>query len=67
MILGVLAQGWRHWLVQERQVEILDVDEFKLGVATLFRDFVSPLGYGLALAAGPRASNNDGNSEHDFS
>jgi hypothetical protein len=28
------------------------------------RDFVSPFGDGFALAAGPRAPDNDGNSEH---
>jgi len=28
------------------------------------RDFVSPLGDGLALATGPRAPDNDGNSKH---
>src|SRR6267142_6891908 len=65
-MLGVLAHSRRHWLVEERQLEILDVDEFKLGVATPLRDFVSPFGHGLALAAGPRASDNDGNSKHQF-
>src|SRR5207244_3031749 len=46
------------------QVEIFDIHKFKLGVATPLRDFVSPFGDGLALAAGPRAPDNDGNSKH---
>jgi hypothetical protein len=38
----------------------------KLGVATLLRDFVNPFGDGLAVATGPRASDDDGNSKHKF-
>jgi len=38
--------------------------EFQLGVGTLLRDFVNPFGHGLALATGPRASDDDGNSKH---
>src|SRR2546425_169873 len=34
------------------------------GVATPLRDFVGPFGDGLALATGPSAPDNDGNSKH---
>ena len=56
----------RHRLVEERQVEVFNVHEFELGVGTLLRDFVNPFGYGLALATGPRASDDDGDSEREF-
>jgi len=54
----------RHWFIEERQVEVFDVHEFKLGVSTLLCDFVNPFGHGLAVATGPRASNDDGNPKH---
>src|SRR5438132_10307622 len=57
----------RHRLVEKRQVEVYDVHEFELGVGPLFRDFVDPFGDGLAVATGPRASEDDGNSQHGFS
>src|SRR5438128_6144901 len=53
----------RHRLVEKRQVEVYDVHEFELGVGPLFRDFVDPFGDGLAVATGPRASEDDGNSQ----
>jgi len=62
-----LPHYWRHWLVQKRQVEILDVDEFEFSVAALLRDFVNPFSHGLAVATRPRASNDNGNLEHKFS
>ena len=63
----VLSHYGRHRLVEERQVEVFDVHEFELGVPTLFRDFVDPFGNGLAIAAGPCASDDDGNSKHNIS
>ncbi len=63
---GVLAHYGRHWLVEEREVEVFDVHEFELGVGALFRDFVDPFGYGLAVAAGLRASEDDCNIKHNF-
>src|SRR5438309_2194096 len=64
--LTVLPHYGRHRLVEERQVVIFDVYEFELGVATLFRDFVDPFGHGLAVAAGPCTSDDDGDSKHKF-
>src|SRR5439155_17084196 len=64
--LTVLPHDGRHRLVEERQVVIFDVHEFEPGVGALFRDFVDPFGDGLAVAAGPRASEDDGNSKHSF-
>jgi hypothetical protein len=60
----ILPHYRRHRLVEKRQIEVFDVHEFKLGVATLLRDFVNSFGYGLALATGPRAADDDGNSKH---
>src|SRR5258705_120042 len=56
----------RHRLVEERQVEVFDVHEFELGVGALLCDFVNPFGHGLAVATGPRASDDDSNSKHNF-
>ena len=64
--LTILPHYWRHWLVQKRQVEILDVDEFEFSVAALLRDFVNPFSHGLAVATRPRASNDDANPKHKF-
>ena len=64
--LTVLAHYGRHGLVEKRQVEIFDVYEFELGVGTLLSDFVNPLSHGLAVATGPRASDDDCNSNHKF-
>ena len=46
---------WRR-LVEQRQVEIFDVYEFEFGVAALFRDFIDPLRYRLAISTRARAS-----------
>jgi len=67
MRFGVLPHNGRHWLVEERQVELFNVHEFKLGVAALFRDFVDPFGHGLSVATGPRASDDYGNFKHNIS
>jgi hypothetical protein len=66
VLVGVPAHNRRHRLVEERQIEVFDVHEIKLGVAALSRDFVNPFGHGLAPATGPRASDDDGNSKHKF-
>src|SRR6266446_1362662 len=64
MRLTVLTHDrWRR-LVQKRQVEILDVHEFELGVAALLCDFVNPFSHGLAVATRPRASENDSDLYH---
>src|SRR6266849_2800310 len=65
--LTVLPHDGRHRLVEERQVEVLNVHEFELGVGALFCDFVDPFGDGLAVATRPRASEDDSNSKHSFS
>ena len=64
--LTVLPHYWRHRFVQEWQIKIFDVDEFEFSVAALLRDFVNPFSYGLAVATGPRASDDNGNLEHMF-
>ena len=45
-----------------------NVHEFELGVGTLLCDFVNPFGHGLAVATGPCASDDDGDSKcfHNF-
>src|ERR1700716_2624567 len=55
----VLPHYWRHRLVEKRQIEIFDVHEFELGVAALFRDFIDPLRYRLAISTRAGASEND--------
>ena len=64
----VLSRHGRHRLVEERQVEVFDVHEFKLGVAPLLCDFVNPFGHGLAVATRSRASDDDADFKcfHDF-
>src|SRR4029077_10965449 len=64
--LTVLSHYWWHRLVEKRQVEIFDVDEFEFSVGTFLCGFVNPFGHGLAVATGPRASNDDCNSNHKF-
>src|SRR5439155_18612465 len=66
VLVAVLAHNRRHLLVEERQVEVFDVNKFKFGVTAILRDLVNPFGHSLALAAGPGASNDDGNSKHKF-
>ena len=61
-----IAHDGRHRLVEERQIEVFNVHEFELGVGALLRDFVDPFGDGLAVATGPRASEDDCNFEHKF-
>jgi hypothetical protein len=53
--LTVLPHYWWYRLVEKRQVEILDVYEFELSVAALFRDFIDPLRYRAARASTPRS------------
>ncbi len=60
----VLPERRRHRFVEKRQVEIFDVHEFELGVAALFRDFIDPLGYSLAISTRARASDNDRDLYH---
>ena len=64
VFVRVLAHARRHRLVEEWQVEIFDVHEFELGVATFLRDFVRPFGDRRTLAARTRAPDDDGNSKH---
>ena len=52
--------------VQQRQIEVFDVHEFKLGVAALLCDLVNPFSYRLTVTTGPRAANDDGNLKHTF-
>jgi hypothetical protein len=64
--MRVLPKRRRHGFVKQRQVEVFDVYEFELGIATLSSDFVNPIGHGLGLTTGPRASDDDGYSKHKF-
>ena len=64
MRLTVLPHYWWHRLVEKRQVEILDVHEFELGVAALLRDFIDPLRYRLAISTRARTSENDCDLHH---
>jgi len=63
-----IAHDGRHRLVEERQIEVFNVHEFELGVGPLLRDFVNPFGHRLAVATGPCASDDDGDSRcfHSF-
>ena len=64
--MRVLTHDGRHGFVEEREIEILDVNKFKLRISPFLRDFVSPFGHSLALSAWSRASENDRNSKHEF-
>ncbi|VVT18422.1 hypothetical protein SPHINGO361_140271 [Sphingomonas sp. EC-HK361] len=60
MLLGEgLPQRRRERLVEHRQVETLDIDEMKGGVLALRGEFMDPTRYRFAIAAGPRASDDD--------
>src|SRR5437016_9907212 len=66
VIMRVLTHDGRNGFVEEGEIEILDVDKFKLGIATFLRDFVSPFGHCLAFATRSRASDNYRNSKHEL-
>src|SRR6266403_841761 len=65
--LAVLPHYWRRRLVEKRQVEIFDVHELELGVAALFRDFIDPFRYRLAISTRARASENNCDLYHVIS
>jgi hypothetical protein len=54
----------RYGLVEKRQVEVGDIDNFVFGVAALLGKSVNPMGYGVGLAAGTCASYNDCDLQH---
>ena len=62
--LAVLAERRRHGLVEERQVEVREVDELELGVAALLGEVVDPPGDGFAVAAGAGAAEDDADLDH---
>src|ERR1700752_1147576 len=65
--LGVLVhRGW-YGLIQERQLVILDVDDFKLRVLATFQDVVHPLCNGPGFSSRSRATDDDSNTQHFFS
>src|SRR5437868_6852686 len=55
----VLPHRGRRRLVEKRQVEIFDVHELEFCVAALFRDFIDPFRYRLAISIRACASEND--------
>src|SRR6266436_6471089 len=65
VFLGVLSHRWRHRFIEQRQVEILDVDQLELCLRALLGKFVNPLGDGLANAPRSGAANDDCDFQHD--
>src|SRR4029077_5450451 len=66
MRVTVLPHRRRRRFVEKREVEILDVHEFELGVAALFRDFVDPFRDGFTVSIRACASENDCDLYHDI-
>jgi hypothetical protein len=64
VLLTVLAQRGRHGFVEKRQVEILDIDNLKLGIAPPLRDVVDPAADGVRLAARTRTPDDDREPDH---
>src|SRR5580693_350061 len=63
--LAVLTHGCRDRLIEQGQIEILYVHDFERGIAALARDVIDPARDGLRLSARPRASNDDGDFQHE--
>src|ERR1700719_2772908 len=65
--LGVLVhRGW-HGLIEERQLVIFNVDDFKLRVLAAFQDVVHPLCNRPGFPSWSRAANDDSNFQHFLS
>src|SRR5579864_1126335 len=65
--LGVLVhRGW-YGLIEERQLVILNVDNFKLRVLAAFQDIVHPLCNGPGFPSWSRAADDDPNFQHFLS
>ena len=63
--LAVLTQGCWDRLIQQGQIEILYVHDFERCIAPLARDVIDPARDDLRLSARPRASNDDGDFQHE--
>jgi hypothetical protein len=57
--LRVLSHRRRDWLIEQRQVEIFDVDELELSVGPFLRELEDPAGNSLANASRTSAADND--------
>jgi len=52
------------WLVEDRKVEVGQIQELELTVVAPLRDVVDPLADGLTDVARSRAANDDGDFQH---
>jgi len=67
VIVDVLGEARMLRLVEHRQRDVLQVDEFDLGAAARGPDLEHPVGDAPADAAFPRACDDDLNERHDVS
>src|ERR1700720_3162997 len=63
--LAVLTHGCRDRLIEQGQIEIFYVHDFERCIAPLVCDVIDPARDGLRLSARPRASNDDGDFQHE--
>ncbi len=63
MLVGVLPTGCRHRLVEVRQREVGEVDDFEVGVVPLDRLVVHPLRDLIADPAGTGAADDDADAD----
>src|ERR1700724_1827022 len=65
--LAVLSHHGRHRFIEERQLEIPDINQFEPRIAALAGDAVDPIGNGLGPATRSCAAHDDGDIDHRFS
>src|ERR1700692_3241575 len=66
MRLGVPSHHGRHRLIEERQLEILNINQFKPRVAALAGDAMDPIGNWCGPAPRWSTANDDGYIDHRF-
>src|ERR1700731_2924743 len=64
--LAVLSHHGRHRFIEERQLEIPDINQFEPRIAALAGDAVDPIGNGLGPATRSCAADDDGDIDHRF-
>src|SRR6266436_8458501 len=62
--LAVLMHRRWYWLIEERQLVVLDVDNLKLCVLAAFQDIVHPLCDGRGFTSRPGTADDDSNFQH---
>ncbi len=64
VVFGVLLHHGRRRLIQQRQVEIGNVDQLELGIAAFLGFGQYPVGDGFGVAARAGAAQDDGDLQH---